>query len=181
MVNARIARGALGAAAAGVVVCNVRRWKVTNLALQNILYVAEAVYLLKFGDAEAPLIGEDFYAWPLGPVLPDLYERVKDSGSADILPSGGFNWELTPHENPTSEQWKRCAFLENLADVLRYYSTFSLVRQTHSDGGAWAHASAGSWPWELRRLQRVIGKADILTREREEAFYQDLVDKPLWP
>jgi uncharacterized phage-associated protein len=46
-------------------------WKLSNLQMQKILYLAHMVYMDK--NSGEPLVDEDFQAWDYGPVLPSLY------------------------------------------------------------------------------------------------------------
>ena len=48
---------------------------VTHLKLQKLCYYAEAMYLAIYGER---LTGENFQAWPHGPVSKKLYDKYKD-------------------------------------------------------------------------------------------------------
>ena len=62
-------------------VCELRDWKVSNLELQKILYIAHMIYL---GNESVPLIDENFEAWDYGPVIPELYQHVKGFGAKPV-------------------------------------------------------------------------------------------------
>ena len=54
--------------------CALSDWSLTNLQLQKLLYLSHLLYL---GENREPLILEHFQAWKFGPVLPQVYNRVK--------------------------------------------------------------------------------------------------------
>ena len=55
---------------------------VTNLKLQKVLYLAQAYYLAKLGK---PLFAEKLEAWNYGPVVPEVYRKLKRYGSKPII------------------------------------------------------------------------------------------------
>lgn len=55
--------------------------KITNLALQKLLYFAHGVYLIQ---TKRPLVSGYFEAWQYGPVHPSAYRSFKDAGSEPI-------------------------------------------------------------------------------------------------
>jgi uncharacterized phage-associated protein len=59
-----------------------RSWKITNLALQKLLYFAHGIHLTK---KKQPLVSGYFEAWQYGPVHPAVYQAFKPSGSAPII------------------------------------------------------------------------------------------------
>src|SRR5690554_2036795 len=63
--------------------CEASGWKLTNLQLQKILYIAQMVYAGK-NSGKRLITGDDFEAWDYGPVLPSLYHRVSAFGSGSI-------------------------------------------------------------------------------------------------
>ncbi|MCH9780371.1 MAG: SocA family protein [Alphaproteobacteria bacterium] len=56
-------------------------WKVTNLRLQKMLYLGHMWY---WGRHDAPLVEDNFEAWDYGPVLPELYHKLKIYGASII-------------------------------------------------------------------------------------------------
>ena len=46
----------------------------TNLRLQQLLYLAQGWHLARYGK---PLFEEEIKAWPCGPVVPEVYEAYK--------------------------------------------------------------------------------------------------------
>ncbi len=55
--------------------------RVTNLALQKLLYFAHARYLI---EATTPLVSGYFEAWQYGPVHPAAYRAFKSAGDRPI-------------------------------------------------------------------------------------------------
>jgi uncharacterized phage-associated protein len=55
--------------------------KLTNMKLQKLVYIAHGWHLALFGD---PLIYDDVYAWQWGPVIPPLYEHLRQYGSGVV-------------------------------------------------------------------------------------------------
>lgn len=55
--------------------------KISNLALQKLLYFAHGIYLTKL---KCPLVSGYFEAWQYGPVHPAVYRAFKTSGSEPI-------------------------------------------------------------------------------------------------
>jgi uncharacterized phage-associated protein len=55
---------------------------ITNLKLQKLLYLAQAYYLVKFNK---PLFVENLEAWDYGPVVPEVYQKLKYNGSKTII------------------------------------------------------------------------------------------------
>ena len=53
----------------------------TNKYLQKLVYFAQARMLSIHAER---LIHQDFEAWPLGPVVPDLYDALKQYGDAPV-------------------------------------------------------------------------------------------------
>lgn len=108
-------------------VCEMREWTVSNLELQKILYLAHMFHLGRTGQ---PLVAERFEAWDYGPVIPDLYHRVKGFGNAPVR--NVFHWVPPVPPGPEYET------LREAAEATRRTSPSRLVAITHWDRGAWA-------------------------------------------
>lgn len=61
---------------------NKEREGVTNLKLQKILYFAQVYFLAKIGK---PLFADPIEAWEFGPVVPNVYHKLKKHGSKAII------------------------------------------------------------------------------------------------
>lgn len=54
---------------------------ITNLRLQKLLYFVQGEYCTKTGNR---LIKDDFYAWQLGPVIPQIYSQYSIYSSSPL-------------------------------------------------------------------------------------------------
>ena len=61
--------------------CNENSIRITNLKLQKLLYFLQGEYVKQTGSQ---LIKEDFYAWQLGPVIPEVYNAFSMYSSSTI-------------------------------------------------------------------------------------------------
>lgn len=117
----------ISATAAARKICEVGDWKVTNLQLQKILYLAHMVFM--GNNNGRPLIREGFEAWDYGPVVPALYHEAKKYGSKPIRM--GFYSLQDISGTPEEKE------LEDACDALLSKSAGQLVSMTHRPGGAW--------------------------------------------
>lgn len=102
-------------------------WKLTNLALQKLTYIA---HMLHLGIYNKPLVFGSFEAWDLGPVHPQLYQAVKQFGSKHVS-ENVFRSIRTVQSEPES------ALLDKVVSTLSD-NTPRLVAITHWEKGAWA-------------------------------------------
>lgn len=107
--------------------CDKSGWKVTNLQLQKILYIADMNLV---GQGRGRLVDEDFEAWDYGPVLPSLYHQCKAFGSKS-LPD--IFWGADDISGTTEAKMLDIAW-----EQLKNKQPFQLVAATHADGSAWA-------------------------------------------
>ena len=101
----------------------------SNLQLNKILYIAHMVQLGRTGGADG-LVSDDFEAWDLGPVAPDVYHAAKSYGSQSVKHLRGTYKPVgpTPYD----------ALLNDVLERARRMSAGELVAMTHRSGGAWA-------------------------------------------
>lgn len=103
---------------------------VTNLQLQKMLYFLWIDYYKKYNE---PLFTDRrFEAWPLGPVIRDVYYRFCSFGSMTILPSIA-RIENADLDLPNSKRNSIDSIIKKYAN--RYVST--LVNDSHEKGHAW--------------------------------------------
>lgn len=107
-------------------ICKTGRYKVTNLALQKILYLAHMMHL---GEHGVPLVDGHFEAWDYGPVAPSVYHHVKAFGSKAIPDI------FSSHAIPSGSEKET---LVDACGALLGKSPGELVAITHWDKGAWA-------------------------------------------
>lgn len=106
--------------------CDKSGWKISNLQLQKILYMADMNYI---GQSNSRLIDEDFEAWDYGPVLPSLYHKCKAFGSKAIP---NIFWGAKDISG-TSE----AKMLDLAWEKLKSATPGQLVETTHAPDGAW--------------------------------------------
>lgn len=106
--------------------CEGSGWKLSNLKLQKILYMADMNFV---GRNSVRLLDEDFEAWDYGPVLPSLYQKCKAFGSKPIphVFWGARNISGTVYAKMLDLAWEK----------LRSATPGQLVEATHSGQGAW--------------------------------------------
>lgn len=110
-------------------VCAMGDWEVTNLALQKMLYMLEMVYMGNHNGER--LLQNDFEAWDLGPVIPEIYHRTKMFGSEPIRSDVFYSARKITDPN-------QIRVLEDNVPWLLTKSPSQLVRITHWKDGAWA-------------------------------------------
>lgn len=75
--------------------------KLTNSRLQRLTIIAHGVHLARFQE---PLFYEYVRAWDFGPVVPELYDRLRHHGK-DNVPHDSFAKERgILHEHPNASQ-----------------------------------------------------------------------------
>lgn len=110
-------------------ICEKGGWKVTNLQLQKILYLAQMIYMGRSGGER--LVDTGFEAWDYGPVSPEVYHKVRMFGARSIE-------DVFFHARPFSDEDPRRETLEEACNVLLPMSAGKLVEITHWKDGAWA-------------------------------------------
>jgi len=114
--------------------CELRDWKLSNLELQKLLYLAE---MYNLGMYDEPLIDGEFEAWDYGPVVPDVYLRTRGFGK-DPIPNV-FHWVSAVPQGS-----REYAMLKEIASQAKKFTAGQLVNITHWSRGAWAkHYSSG--------------------------------------
>lgn len=108
--------------------CSVSGWKLSNLELQKISYIAQMLFMGAHDGAR--LIETDYEAWDYGPVSPELYHKVKSFG-ANPVPDI-FLWA-----KPVEDEEYKVA-LRDVCKHLMKRRAGELVAITHWQDGAWA-------------------------------------------
>ena len=117
----------VSAIAAARFLCERSGWTLTNLELQKMLYLAQMVYM---GEHEGrPLFTGTFEAWDLGPVLPEVYRRVRAFGAQPIQ---DVFFGIRGVEDPERQETLEAAY-----DQLSKFRAAQLVNITHDEIGAW--------------------------------------------
>lgn len=116
-----------------------RDLKITNLALQKLLYFMHGWY---FATYERPLIKNKFEAWQYGPVQRVLYEQFKHHQNRPL------NGMRATFLNPmTGENIVRRPRIEEsdasliilVLDKYRNYTPSELVNESHVEDGPWEY------------------------------------------
>ena len=108
--------------------CENSGWKLSNLSVQRLVYLAQMIHL---GEGQRPFFPEQFEAWDYGPIIPSLYHELKMFGSDPVeayAPLGRMNPE-------TETQNFIMDYLDDLGSKKR---PGQLVALTHWKNGAWA-------------------------------------------
>ncbi len=101
--------------------------KISNLPLQKLVYLS---HMLLLGRHNRPLASNEFEAWDLGPVEPELYYKLRPYGSSNVEDI----FHSTPYTYGDEEY-------DQISEVLRDFGDATpgkLVGITHADFGAWA-------------------------------------------
>ncbi|MCW5693088.1 MAG: DUF4065 domain-containing protein [Pseudolabrys sp.] len=110
------------------IICEHGSWKITNLGLQKILYLAQMIFMGE--NRGLRLVDTEFEAWDYGPVAPDVYRRVRMFGANPI--------QDIFFTEPRSNDGLREASLHNVCTFLANKKPAELVAITHWKDGAWA-------------------------------------------
>jgi len=116
-----------------------RGLKITNLALQKLLYFAHGWF---YSIYEHPLIKNKFEAWQYGPVQRVIYDQFKafrDSSIRDVRatyidPSNG-----EPVLKPYKIEPDHAQIIKEVLEKYAQYSAGQLVEQTHVEDGPWEY------------------------------------------
>lgn len=106
---------------------------ITNLKLQKLVYYAQAWFL---ANQHKPLFKDDFEAWVHGPVLPELYHKYKERGSAPIITDLKISEIAEKFDGETLE------FLNEVASVYMPHGAYQLELMTHGEK-PWIDARGG--------------------------------------
>jgi uncharacterized phage-associated protein len=109
-------------------ICEESGWRVSNLALQKLAYLAQVDHFARFG---LPLVDTTFEAWDLGPVSPDLYHKVKIFGSRPVR-------DVFYNARNFREDDERRRTLKRICKKYLGKRPGELVEISHWDFGAWA-------------------------------------------
>lgn len=118
---------------------NKRKYGISNLKLQKVLYFVQAFFLMNKKNNE-PCFTESIEAWEFGPVVPIAYREYKRFGSTDIptidsyIKVDPFNlWNLSIinfSEECLSEEDR--ILIKDVVDQLSDFSATDLVKITQN-------------------------------------------------
>ena len=108
--------------------CEIKRWGITNLEANKLLYFAQMISLGK-SSGKDPLVSEHFEAWDYGPVLPSAYRKARMFGDKPIRPF------IFSARGPIP-RWENV--FEKTLDEMGDLTSYQLVAESHWEKGAWA-------------------------------------------
>lgn len=102
----------------------------THLKIQKLLYFADGVNL---AINDEPLFKEKIYAWQHGPVVKEVYEKLKTNGNKDIEFDKDY-YETIKKINENSSIFE---VLVSVYDSYAGYTAWQLREKSHIAGGPW--------------------------------------------
>ncbi len=112
-------------------------WKITNLALQKLLYFAHGIHLIR---TEQPLVSGYFEAWKFGPVHPSVYRAFKPSGADPIVTRAVGRDPLTgqTRDLPKPSDIEVIRLVSDVVRSLGHLSPGQLVDLSHAKDAPWS-------------------------------------------
>ena len=105
-----------------VTYCNNQKKPISNLKLQKLLYFVWVEY---YQRTNSELFFDNMYAWPLGPVVPNVY--------AEFSPYSGLPINKSFPEECSQDAW----IIDDIVDRYIDIPAAKLVEMTHEDGRPW--------------------------------------------
>lgn len=134
--------------------------EITPLALQKLLYYAQAFYYAIFGEV---LFADDCQAWSRGPVFPEVWKKYRDYGFDPIdRPTDIF-------ENDFAElTTKEIMLLDAVVDTFGKYSGEVLRDITHNEI-PWLEARGNLLPSDR--------SVTVIKREKIDQYFRNIVEQ----
>lgn len=124
---------------------NEKKYDISNLKLQKILYFIQAEFLVSENE---PCFYEEIEAWNFGPVVPEVYHVYKIFGGSNIY-IRNFNKDKILQKDRE--------LIEAMVDECAKYSPSRLVEITHNQA-----------PWKNAYIR---GVNNIITKESIKCFF----------
>lgn len=99
----------------------------TNMQLQKLVYIAHGFYLALLND---PLFDDEIEAWDFGPVIPNLYHKLKKYGAGEVT-------DVLPVENEIESNSPESKIIDTVWDSYKEYSAEELSAMTHNNATPW--------------------------------------------
>lgn len=130
---------------------------ISPMKLVKLVYIAHGWTL---AVTDAPLLDEQVYAWPYGPVVRSVYFKFREYVSSDIpklatvavsKPGGGIlNFDfITPFPSLEGETKET---VEKVWDLYKGFSAGELSSLTHQPGTPWEQVTRGKKPKEINDI-----------------------------
>jgi uncharacterized phage-associated protein len=100
----------------------------TNMQLQKLVYIAHGFFLALLGEA---LFDDRVEAWDFGPVIPNLYHKLKKYGAGAVT-------DYLESENQIERDSAEAKIIENVWESYRQFSPEELSAMTHTTGTPWS-------------------------------------------
>jgi uncharacterized phage-associated protein len=110
--------------------------KLTNMQLQKLVYIAHGLYLAIKGE---PLFREDVRAWQWGPVIPELYDELREFGAGQV------DKRISPAKEVGASDPEAMKLIRSVWKAYGKFSGYQLSVITHQPGTPWRQA------WNERR------------------------------
>lgn len=108
----------------------------TNMQLQKLVFFAHGVHLAAYGS---PLIEEPVRAWDFGPVIPDLYEKLRKYGK------GFVQSPLAPEARTLDPDGSEFQAIRSVWEAYKSFDAWALSKISHLPGSPWSKV------WEKNR------------------------------
>lgn len=99
---------------------------INNYILNKVLYLLHCYYLMKTGEE---LVDEEFEAWGIGPVIPEVYWEYSIYSGAPIISFYEIEYEIDS---------KIEKVIRKMAKNLTYIEPWKINHMTEFDGSAWS-------------------------------------------
>jgi len=124
--------------------------ELTPMKLLKLTYIAHGWSLGLTGE---PLIRQMVYAWPYGPVIPDVYHAFKNYADKPIeTPAAkiikGTKWEAYDAEFTAQQS----TVIERTFTLYRSFTGIQLSTITHTEGTPWAMVTKNLPPEKIRDI-----------------------------
>lgn len=114
--------------------------------LQKILYFCDIEYMKSNNGIS--MFEDEFYAWPKGPVIPDIYYLF-------FLTSGGEMHSLTYQREPLTINIKET--IDRVLDSMGSLNTIDLINLTQVEGGPWSKV----YNKDAKNHEQIISKKEM--------------------
>lgn len=131
----------------------------TNMKLQKLVYFAHVVYALSSNGKK--LVKEPFVAWPYGPVVKNLYEKIDETGSV-------FVNEAIDDSSPNSADDVAKNTIRSVWDKMGAMSGQHLSDLSHIKGGPWEEAWDEKLPFQELSQNAIFGFYKARVKEDEK-------------
>lgn len=124
------------------------------MKLIKLVYMAHGWMLGLYGR---PLVREEVEAWQYGPVIPELYQRVKKFRTRPVPIDG-----LASNEDAADFDAREKKLLDQVHDIYGKHTAIKLSQMTHSE----------NTPWEM--IWNNSGRSGVIPNDVIEEHYSNL-------